>query len=90
MTDATKRRALLKPASGLLMNRSDWRFDYGLWVDETLPSFVPFIMLTLSSGTKKGDSSKTSCTCGVEWEDGEMTAERVNAVSTPMAVPYLI
>lgn len=29
-------------------------------VGQTLPSFVPFIMLTLSSGTKKGDSSNTS------------------------------
>lgn len=31
---------------------------------QTLPSFVPSIMLTLLSGTKKGDSSNTCCTWG--------------------------
>lgn len=31
---------------------------------QTLPSFVPFIMLTLLSGTENGDSSNTCCTCG--------------------------
>lgn len=36
---------------------------------QTLPSFVPFIMLTPSSGTKKGDSSNTCWTWGGwRWE----------------------
>lgn len=31
---------------------------------QTLPSFVPFIMLTLLCGTENGDASNTCCTCG--------------------------
>lgn len=33
---------------------------------QTLPSFVPSIMLTLLSGTENGDSSNTCWTCGME------------------------
>lgn len=38
---------------------------------QTLPSFLPFIMLTPSSDTKKGDSSNTCWTWGKEGETGE-------------------
>lgn len=35
----------------------------GVTAAQTLPSLLPFIMLTLLSETENGDSSNTRCTC---------------------------
>lgn len=52
---------------------------------QTLPSFVPFIMLTLLSGTENGDSSNTCCTCG-RGKKGKAKREIKEAAEAEMAL----